>query len=99
MKRCERCFAREVLLADAANLIPIIRPRRRRREINVTERCWTRDRTVKSTRDRAEEKRQEKLELVRQQVESGALVIRQMTAEERARYPPRPPQPKRSGRR
>jgi hypothetical protein len=54
---------------------------------------------VKSTRDRAEEKRQEKLEAVRQQVESGALVIRKMTDEERAKYPPRPPQPKRSARR
>jgi hypothetical protein len=54
---------------------------------------------VKTARERAEEKRAEKLELVRQQVESGSLVIRQMTAEERRRYPPRPPRPKGSGRR
>ena len=44
---------------------------------------------MKSTRERAEEKRQEKLALVREQVEEGSLVIRQMTDEERQRYPPR----------
>jgi hypothetical protein len=54
---------------------------------------------VKTARERAEEKRQEKLELVREQVESGALVIRQMTEEERRRYPPRPASPKQSGKR
>jgi hypothetical protein len=54
---------------------------------------------MKTTRERAEEKRLEKLELVREQVESGALVIRQMTDEERNRYPPRPAQPKRPGKR
>jgi hypothetical protein len=54
---------------------------------------------MKTTRERAEEKRQEKLELVRQQQESGSLVIRQMTEEERKRYPPRPAPSKESGRR
>ena len=54
---------------------------------------------VKSTRERAEEKRAEKLERVREQVESGSLVIRQMTDEERGRYPPVAPPPKRPGRR
>ena len=49
---------------------------------------------MKTTREKAEEKRQEKLELVKEQVESGALVIRQMTAEERRQYPPRPVQAK-----
>jgi len=49
---------------------------------------------MKTSRERAEEKRAEKLEVVRQQVESGSLQIRQMTAEERRRYPPRPVQPK-----
>jgi hypothetical protein len=53
---------------------------------------------VKTTRERAEEKRLEKLDLVREQVESGDLVIRQMTDEERRRYPPRPAQPKRAPR-
>jgi len=51
---------------------------------------------VKSTRERAEEKRQEKLELVREQVESGSLKIRQMTDEERQRYPLVPPRPRRT---
>ena len=54
---------------------------------------------MKTARERAEEKRREKLELVQEQVKSGALVIRQMTDEERLRYPPRPPQPKRSDKR
>jgi hypothetical protein len=48
-----------------------------------------------TARQRAEEKHQAKLELVREQVESGSLVIRQMTVEERRRYPPRPASPKR----
>jgi hypothetical protein len=48
---------------------------------------------------KAEEKRQEKLDLIREQVKSGALVIRQMTDDERRRYPPRPVSPKRFGRR
>ena len=54
---------------------------------------------VKSTRERAEEKREAKLELVREQVQSGSLVIRQMTKEERQLYPRRPDPPKRPGRR
>ena len=54
---------------------------------------------MKGTRDRAEEKRAEKLAQVREQVESGSLVIRQMTAEERRRYLPVAPQPKPTGRR
>ena len=43
---------------------------------------------MKTARERAEEKRQEKLEFVAEQVENGQLVIRQMTEEERKRYPP-----------
>jgi hypothetical protein len=45
---------------------------------------------MKTTRERAEERRLAKLELVREQVENGSLVIRNMTEEERRRYPPRP---------
>ena len=45
---------------------------------------------MKSTRERADEKRREKLEHVREQVENGSLTIRKMTAEERKRFPPRP---------
>lgn len=44
---------------------------------------------MKSARERAEEKREEKLELVREQVENGSLVIRKMTKEERQQYPRR----------
>jgi len=54
---------------------------------------------VKTARERAEAKRAEKLKLVREQVESGSLVIREMTDEERRRFPRRSPQPKRPGRR
>jgi len=54
---------------------------------------------VKTGREKAAEKREAKLEMVRQQVESGSLVIRQMTDEERRRYPPRPVQPKRVSKR
>jgi hypothetical protein len=50
---------------------------------------------MKTARERAEEKRREKLEFVAEQVESGGLVIRQMTEEERRLYPPRPAPSKR----
>jgi hypothetical protein len=43
---------------------------------------------AKSTRERAVERRQAKLDQVQEQVENGTLVIRQMTEEERLRYPP-----------
>ena len=50
---------------------------------------------MKTTRERAEERRLAKLELVREQVETGSLVIRTMTEEEKRRYPPRPVKPRR----
>jgi hypothetical protein len=53
----------------------------------------------KTTRERADEKREAKLELVREQLANGSLVIRQMTDEERRRYPPRPVAPRRPSRR
>jgi hypothetical protein len=43
---------------------------------------------VKTAREKTEEKRAAKLEVVREQIDSGSLVIRQMTDEERRRYPP-----------
>ncbi|MGI8429937.1 MAG: hypothetical protein ACR2OB_11695 [Solirubrobacteraceae bacterium] len=49
---------------------------------------------MKTTRERAEERRQEKLDSVREQVQSGSLVIRRMTDEERLRYPARAANPK-----
>ena len=54
---------------------------------------------MKTARERAEEKREEKLELVRAQVESGSLVIRKMTKQELRRYPPKLAQSKRDGKR
>lgn len=50
---------------------------------------------MKTTRERAEDKREAKLELIREQVASGTLVIRAMTEEEHRRYPPRAPRPPR----
>ena len=58
-----------------------------------------RDGLVTTPREKAEEKRQVKLDLIREQVQNGVLVIRQMTEEERRRYPARTPPPKRPGRR
>jgi hypothetical protein len=54
---------------------------------------------VKTQREKAEEKRQAKLEEIREQVDSGTLVIRPMTAEESQRYPPRPVERPRADRR
>ena len=50
---------------------------------------------MSTQRERAEEKRKEKLKAVEEQVAEGSLTIRQMTPEERAKYPKRerPPQP------
>jgi predicted nucleic acid-binding Zn-ribbon protein len=48
---------------------------------------------MKTQADRAAEKRKLKLKDVQRQVKEGSLTIRQMTAKERKRFPPRPPQP------
>ena len=45
---------------------------------------------MKTMRQISEERRQLKLELVREQLENGTLVIRNMTDEERRLYPERP---------
>jgi len=58
-----------------------------------------RDDAVKTQREKAEEKRQAKLDLVREQIRNGTLVIRQMTDEERRHYPPRTTQPEQPRRR
>ena len=52
----------------------------------------------KTVRERQEEARVRKLEDVKDQVDSGSLVIRPMTADERKRFPPKPPQPKKGRR-
>jgi hypothetical protein len=41
---------------------------------------------MKTQQERQAEKRQEKLELIEQQVKEGSLVIRKMTAAERKRF-------------
>jgi len=45
---------------------------------------------MKTAQEREQERRREKLAAVEEQIRSGSLVVRQMTAAERARYPPRP---------
>jgi hypothetical protein len=45
---------------------------------------------------RQQEKREEKLRDIREQVAEGKLVIRQMTPDERRRFPPRDPGPRRA---
>ena len=54
---------------------------------------------MKTQREIAEEKRRVKLDVVREQIQNGTLVIRQMTEEERRRYPARTTPPKRPRRR
>lgn len=49
---------------------------------------------MKTPKERQDEKRQAKLDEIRQQVDSGDLVIRKMTAKERKQFPPRPPREK-----
>ncbi len=54
---------------------------------------------MKSPKERAEERRQEKLAAMQEQVEAGRLTVRKMTAKERAAHPPRPRPARGSGRR
>ncbi|HEX9482204.1 MAG TPA: hypothetical protein VF927_08905 [Solirubrobacteraceae bacterium] len=48
---------------------------------------------------RQQEQHEQKLREIREQVDQGKLVIRQMTPEERKRFPPRPAGPRRAGKR
>jgi hypothetical protein len=43
---------------------------------------------------KAEARREEKLELIRQQVKDGSLVIRKVTKAERSEFPAKPPRAK-----
>lgn len=52
---------------------------------------------MSTPQERAEQARREKLDMIRDQVESGQLQIRKMTPAERAKNPPRP-RPKKGGR-
>jgi|tagenome__1003787_1003787.scaffolds.fasta_scaffold15171110_2 hypothetical protein len=51
---------------------------------------------MKTQRERDAEKRAEKLREIDEAVEGGKLTIRQMTPEERKRFAPREPRPRRS---
>jgi hypothetical protein len=53
---------------------------------------------VNPQKDRAEQKRREKLAEIQDQVERGELSIRQMTPEERKANPPKRREPKRGRR-
>jgi hypothetical protein len=53
---------------------------------------------VKTQKERADEKRREKLDAIKEQVDAGTLTIRKMTAKERKANPPRP-RPVKAGRR
>jgi hypothetical protein len=53
---------------------------------------------MKTQQQRQAEKRQEKLDLIDQQVKEGSLVIRKMTAAERKQYRP-PPSGRTAGKR
>ena len=44
---------------------------------------------MKTAKERQEEQKRAKLALIRKQVKTGKLVIRQMTPEERKKFPPR----------
>jgi hypothetical protein len=48
---------------------------------------------MKTMWERQEERREEKLADIREQVAQGTLRIRQMSAKERAEHPPRPRKP------
>jgi hypothetical protein len=54
---------------------------------------------MSSQRERDQKKREEKLEAVQQQLDSGSLVIRKMTPAERKANPPKPRPEKRPYRR
>ena len=63
-------------------LVPSL-PTRRVGTVSIRRRCTH----MKTVHERAEEQRQAKLELMKQQVKAGTLVVRKMTAEEREKYP------------
>jgi len=44
---------------------------------------------MKTPRERAEDRRQEKLAAIQEQIDAGTLTVRKMTGRERAENPPR----------
>jgi hypothetical protein len=55
-------------------------------------------RETMNAQQRRQERRKERLDEIRSQIKAGTLVVRRMTAEERAKFPKPKPKPKRSGR-
>lgn len=51
-------------------------------------------RKLSHTARRAQERREKKLAEVQEQIADGSLTIRQMTPEEREKYPPKPRKPR-----
>lgn len=49
---------------------------------------------VKTPKERQDEKRKAKLKEMQEQIDSGDLVVRKMTAAERKKFPPKPPREK-----
>lgn len=49
---------------------------------------------MKTQKERAEEKRQQKLEEMQAQIRDGSLVVRKLTDAERKEHAPRPPREK-----
>ena len=50
---------------------------------------------MRTSKERAEQKRREKLALIREQLDTGELTIRQMTPAERKKHPPQAAKPRR----
>ena len=53
---------------------------------------------MKTPKERQEEKRKAKLKEMQEQIDSGDLVVRKMTAAERKKFPPKPPREKKKKR-
>jgi hypothetical protein len=51
---------------------------------------------VKTQKERAEEKRRQKLEEMQAQIRDGSLVVRKLTPAEREKHAPRPPREKKA---
>ena len=62
--------------------------------LGVTVRQSGDDVDVKTPKERQDEKRQAKLKEMQEQIDSGDLVVRKMTAAERKKFPPKPPREK-----
>ncbi len=71
-----------------------VTPLEPRSRLRVVVRHSGNDVAVKTPKERQDEKRQAKLEEMQQQIESGDLVVRKMTAAERKKFPPKPPREK-----